>query len=199
MKSKKRWRVRVRTARLLSANWIVFPYYYECRNWVPEELDSLPDVSNVACAHVIWGHHPGVIRATSRRVQVQNHFGGGCTLEGCNRLPKECQKQEWCPSDGIGTCMQALSDLGWSRVIITKVWGWIPGKVTSQGSKVISQMIEAVIRGDQNILSWDGGTQGWLQRRSKESMELEECDRRADDWRSARTWHRRQWQIRGDV
>ena len=58
--------------------------------------------------------------------------------------------------------------------MITKVLGWIPSEVTRQESKMLCQMIEAVIRGDQDIMSWDGGTQGWLQGRPKTSRELGE-------------------------
>ena len=55
----------------------------------------------------------------------------------------------------------ALKKKGLARVYkITMVQGWIFGKVTRQRSKVLCQMVEAVIRSDQNIMAWDGGTQG---------------------------------------
>ena len=51
--------------------------------------------------------------------------------------------------------------IGLARVCKTTiVQGWILGKVTRQGSKVLYQMIEAVIKSDQDIMSWDRGTQG---------------------------------------
>ena len=46
---------------------------------------------------------------------------------------------------------------------ITTIQGWIPSGVRRQGSKGLCQMIEAVIRSNQDIISWDRGTQGWLQ------------------------------------
>ena len=70
--------------------------------------------ANVACAYVTCRHYAGIIRVTSRWIQVQHHSGGDCAAARCDRLAKECRKQEWCQSEGIG--------------VITAVSRWIPGK-----------------------------------------------------------------------